>query len=100
MSQVGYIQCADIGDPLAPGGKVTFKIMEKFPSIKKASDKPEKEISTYQEVKHVVNYVPRSPACQACGACSMQNQAASVDEGKLRELIKNISKKMLEEMGK
>ncbi|MCL5986368.1 MAG: TIGR04076 family protein [Actinobacteria bacterium] len=100
-SGVGYMQCSDIGDLLTPGGKVTFKISEKFPSRREVSTEPEKEVSTYQEVKPEVSYIPRSPACQACGACSMQaGQSTSADEGKLRELITSISKKMLEETGK
>jgi uncharacterized repeat protein (TIGR04076 family) len=100
-SGVGYIQCSDIGDPLTPGGKVTFKIREKFPSKREVSASPEKVVSTYQEIKPEVSYIPRSPTCQACGACSMQSdQAASVDEGKLRELITSISRQMLDKMGK
>ena len=100
-SGVGYLQCSEIGNPLTPSGKVTFKIREKFPSFREASDKPEGEAIAYQDIKPAVNYVPRSPACQACGACSMQaDQGSSTDEDRLKELITSISKRMLEETGK
>lgn len=98
---VAYMQCSDIGDPLTPGGRVTFKIREKFPSSRGVSAKLEGSAAFPQEVKAEVRYVPRSPACQACGACSMQQeQVSTVDEEKLKELIINISRKMLKEQGR